>query len=245
MRKSASQMFVAGLLVATMATSACQVSDGGRHLDETAALDGVWRGVAEDVEARRLLRGHVLDGLMLAVDIDTHEAHSAELDLRDGHLSGLFAQRDSTGERERDYRIDGYGQAYEHLDASLIGSRSDGSLSLFYDQPRSFDHASFDAVAGQYSHYGVALDISLSIDRLGRIEAYDDAGCVYFGSLDIPDSRRNLYAVTLEVDNCAIARDFAFGIGSLDWDEQGWETLILPVWFDGQDRVEAWTLHRH
>ena len=245
MRKSASRMFVAGLLVAAMATSACQVSDGGRHLDETAELDGVWRGVSEDVEARRLLRAHVLDGLLLAVDVDTEDAHSGELLLRDGHLSGLFAQRNATGERERDFRIDGHAQAYEHLDASLFGSRSDGSLSLFYDQPRSFDHASFHAVEGLYSHYGEALDISLSIDRLGRIEGHDDAGCVYFGSLDIPDSRRNLYAVTLEVDNCAIARDFAFGIGSLDVDAQGWQTLTLPVWFDAQDRVEAWTLHRH
>ncbi len=210
----------------------------------TADLDGVWQGVFSAPGQHENLQAHVLDGLMLSVDLNREQAHSAEVVLDGGDLAGLFAHRGEAGVREEDYTVLGKARAYERMEADLLGDHADGQLSLFYDRLQSFEGASLAAVAGQYVFYGESIQVSLAIDSLGRVEAYDDAGCAYFGRMRVPDRSINVYTMTLDISGCALAGDFAYGLGSLEYDRSGWEVIVLPLWFDEQDRVEAWRLER-
>ncbi len=210
----------------------------------TADLDGVWKGVFSAPGQHDSLQAHMLDGLMLSVELNREQAHSAEVVLDDGQLAGLFAHRGDAGVRDEDYTVLGDARAYERIEADLLGARSDARLSLFYDAPQSFDGASLAALAGQYVFYGESIDVSLAIDGFGRVEAYDDAGCAYFGRVQVPDRAINVYTVSLDVSGCALAGDYGYGLGSLEFDRSGWEVLVLPLWFDAQDRVEAWRLER-
>jgi hypothetical protein len=212
--------------------------------DETAELDGVWRGVVSGGNSHESLQAHVLDGLMLTIDLNGEQAHSGELVLDSGELSGLFAQRASAGERDEDYAIAGFAKAYDRIEADLLGSQDSKSMSLFYDESQSFAGASYFAAEGLYAYYGPDLQITLSIGQDGHIEGYDDVGCAYFGGLSIPDPSQNIYAVSLEVSGCALSGETGFGIGSLTRDIYGEEELTLPMWFYTQDRVEAWILQR-
>lgn len=210
----------------------------------TSDLDGVWKGVFSGPGQHDSLQAHALDGLMLSVDLDREQAHSAELVLDHGELAGLFAHRGDAGVRDQDYTVLGHARAYERIEADLLGDQSDASLSLFYDTPQSFDGASLAAVVGQYVFYGESIEVSLAIDGFGRVEGYDDAGCAYFGRVQVPDRAINVYTVSLDVSGCALAGDYGYGLASLEFDRSGWEVLVLPLWFDGQDRVEAWRLER-
>lgn len=229
-----------------LSLSACQVDV--RHdadsFGTTADLDGVWQGVLSTESKHETLQGHMLDGLLLSVDLDTGEAHSAEMVLDQGELAGIFARRGPAGEREQDYTVLGSAEPYERIEADLLGEQSDARLSLFYAERQTFDGASYAEVEGLYAYYGDQLQVTLSIGYDGTIEGYDDAGCAYFGALDVPDFSRNVYAVSLEVDGCALAGDYGYGLGSLEYGGFGDSALVLPIWFDDQDRVEAWYLQR-
>ncbi len=224
--------------------AACQ--GGYDHYDsgpDTAALNGVWRGSVSDDQGLESMQANVLDGLLLSVSQDQQRAHSGELVLDQGELAGLMAMRDELGERDRDYSVLGYAQPGDVLEADLLSQRGDAQMSLFFDAARSDMGASYAGVSGLYYLDAPAIQISLSIDDFGRIEGYDDAGCAYFGQLSVPDRRDNIYAVSLDVQGCAMDGEYAFGIGSLRYD-RGWLQLVLPIWFDQQDRVEPWVLDR-
>lgn len=230
------------LVVAALAgLSACQAPDSDEQ--DTAALNGVWRGVVSDAQQHESLQAHVLDGLMLAVSHDGKRAHSGELCLENGRLQGLYAARDEFGARDRDYQLRGQARSGDSIEADLYGKREDAALSLFYNADQSYQHASHAQIAGLYYLDSAALKISLSVDEDGWIEGYDDAGCAYFGHVAVPHAGRNVYAVSMEVEGCALAGDFAFGLGSLR-EAGGWPQLVLPVWFDEHDRVEPWVLER-
>lgn len=212
-------------------------------VDSTRALNGVWRGAVSESGGLESMQAHVLDGLMLGVSQDGQRAHSGELVLDDGKLAGIVAMRDELGRRDRDYTVLGYAQPGDVMEADLLSSKQDAAMSLFYDEARSFEGASYNAIAGLYYLDSPVLQISLSIDDYGYVEGYDDAGCGYFGQVSVPDRRDNLYAVSLDVEGCALDGEYSFGIGSLRY-SQGWPQLVLPVWFDNQDRVEPWVLDR-
>lgn len=230
------------LLISSGALAACQVVDPGAA--DTGSLDGVWRGAVTAESKQTPMQAHVLDGLLLGVELDGAGAHSGELVMDNGELSGLYASRDALGRRDTDYTVLGSAVPYDRLEASLLGAGPARRMSLYYDQARSFAGSSYATVAGLYAYYGSDLQLTLSIDHHGDIEAYDDAGCAYFGQLRVPDREQNLYAVSLDVEGCALAGDYGFGIGSLAYGPGGVLELSLPIWFDEQDRVEAWILER-
>ena len=71
------------LVVAALAgLSACQAPDSDEQ--DTAALNGVWRGVVSDAQQHESLQAHVLDGLMLAVSHDGKRATVVNYALRTG-----------------------------------------------------------------------------------------------------------------------------------------------------------------
>lgn len=234
-------MRIVVMIVTLLGMVACQSPDADEQ--DTVALNGVWRGVVSDAKQHESLQAHVLDGLMLAVSHDGERAHSGELRLRDGHLEGLYAARDEVGEREQDYQLRGLAWPGDSMEADLYGPGEDAALSLFYNADQSYEYASYARIAGLYYLDSAALQISLSVGQAGWIEGYDDAGCAYFGYVEIPHPERNVYAISMEVEGCALAGEFAFGIGSVR-DVEGWPQLVLPVWFDEQDRVEPWILER-
>ena len=225
-------MYKISLTLLAMSLAACQGSDYGPSSD-TQDLNGVWRGSVSDSKGLESMQAHVLDGLMLAVSQDKRRAHSGELVLDDGQLGGILAMRGEAGEREQDYSVLGYADPGDVMEADLVSNQNDGEMSLFYDA----------AIAGLYYLDNLDFQLSLSIDELGGIEGYDDAGCAYFGQLSIPNPADNIYAVNLDVEGCALDGEYSFGIGSLQY-VQAWPQLVLPIWFDQQDRVEAWVLDR-
>lgn len=229
------------LLISLASLAACQSVDW--TADDTRELNGVWRGVVSDTKQHESLQAHVLDGLMLAVSNDGQRAHSGEMWLDNGRVEGMFAARDGVGARDEDYILYGQAAPGDSIEADLIGEREDAALSLFYNADQSYDGASYDRISGLYYLDTADLQISLSVDESGYVEGYDDAGCAYFGRVTIPDRDRNLYAVAMDVEGCAMAGEFAFGIGSVRR-LGGWVQLILPVWLDNQDRVEPWVLER-
>lgn len=211
--------------------------------DDTKALNGVWRGVVSDAAEHESLQAHVLDGLMLAVSNDGQRAHSGEFSLAQGRVQGLYAARDELGQRDEDYALNGHAWPGDSIEADLIGEHSDAALSLFFNADQTYNGASYAAIEGLYYLDTTDLQITLSIDAYGYVEGYDDAGCGYFGGLSIPDSSDNIYALTLDVEGCAMAGEFGFAIGSVKY-SGGWPYLVLPVWFEAQDRVEPWILQR-
>lgn len=212
--------------------------------DTTTDLDGVWRGAVSEAKALESIQAHVLDGLVLAVSEDGQRGHSGELVLDGGELAGVMAIRDDLGERDRDYAVIGYADAYDYLQADLINDVSDAQISLHYDRAHSDVAASYSELSGLYQFNAPELQLTLSIDDFGFIEGYDDAGCAYFGRLRINDLRLNVYEVSLDVEACTLDGEYAFGIASLEYDRSGWPQLVLPVWMDEQDRVEPWILIR-
>ncbi len=229
------------LILLCLPLAACQIV---HPTDTTADLDGVWQGVLSVDGRHQALAAHVLDGLMLGMDLDGQQTHSAELVLDGGELAGLFARRDAAGERAEDYTILGKAQAYDRIEADLLGDDADGALSLFYDGEQSLERLRLRDLAGLYSYESADLQLTMSINRQGSIEAYDDAGCAYFGQLDWPDPARNVFAISLSVDGCALAGEYGYGLGSLAYGRDGQVWLNLPLWLDEQDRVEAWRLRR-
>ena len=225
-----------------LSLSACHSGDPD-SASSTRDLNGVWRGAVSDAKGLQSMQAHVLDGLLLSVSQDQQRAHSGELVLDDGQLSGILAMRGAAGEREQDYSVLGYAQPDDIIEADLLANNEQGQLGLYFDGARSWAGASYAEGAGLYYLDNLDFQLSLSIAEDGWIEGYDDTGCAYLGQLSIPDQWENLYAVSLEVQGCALDGEFSFGIGSLQT-VQGWPELVLPIWFDEQDRVEAWVLQR-
>ncbi|MGJ8668228.1 MAG: hypothetical protein ACSHXK_01960 [Oceanococcus sp.] len=235
-------MYKIGITLLAVCLSACQGSEYS-PASSTQDLNGVWRGSVSDAKGLESMQAHVLDGLLLAVSQDKRRAHSGELVLDDGQLAGILAMRGEAGERGQDYSVLGYADPGDVMEADLLSNQDDGQMSLFYDLARSYQGASYYDVAGLYYLDNLDFQLSLSIDVQGFIEGYDDAGCAYFGQLNIPDAADNIYAVSLDVEGCALDGEYSFGIGSLQY-VQGWPQLVLPLWFEQQDRVEAWVLDR-
>ena len=229
------------LVLIVTVLSACQTSS--EH-DDTAALNGVWRTVVSDSNSHESMQALVLDGLMLSVSSNGQKAHSGELVMDNGQVSGLFARRDAQGERDRDYTVLGEAYPGDQLEADLLGSHGNAALSMFFDATKTYSGGDYRNISGLYYLDAPQLQISLSIDQYGVLQGYDDAGCGYFGQVSIPNRRDNLYEVALEVEGCAIAGDYGYGLASVRFDAQGWPELVLPIWFDEQDRVEPWVLQR-
>lgn len=85
------------------------------------------------------------------------------------------------------------------------------SMHPAYDRP-----ASLDVLAGTYTRTtSVGYTMTMSFTQGGQLTGSDSRGCVFNGTVTVPDSNHNLYQIAATVTSCGI----------LDGDYQGHGTL--------------------
>ncbi len=85
------------------------------------------------------------------------------------------------------------------------------SMHPAYDRP-----ASLDVLAGTYTRTtSVGYTMTMSVTQGGQLTGSDSRGCVFNGTVTVPDSNHNLYQIAATVTSCGI----------LDGDYQGHGTL--------------------
>jgi hypothetical protein len=97
----------------------------------------------------------------------------------------------------------------------LNGTGDNGSFSLSmhpgYDRP-----ASLDLLAGTYTRTtSIGYTMTLSITQGGEITGSDSRGCVFNGTVAVPDPTHNLYQVSATVTSCGILDGSYQGHGTL------------------------------
>ena len=214
---------------------ACQVVE---HPGEIP--DGVYRGGIETAGKIDTHQVHLLDGLALGLGLDSQRSLSAELVGTPQALALTVVRRDNSGFVEQRQAF--HGEAFLHDGITAVSRDGRSELDWYYDPAASDGAAPHSLLAGQYSYSRNSFQVSLAVFADGRIEGYDNLGCGYFGWLQIPDWRRNLYSVAIDVEGCTLRPDFAYGIASAEGN--GVRTLVLPLWFDADDRIETWILDR-
>lgn len=111
----------------------------------------------------------------------------------------------------------------------MIEHHSNGTMSGHYDgngdngtfnmgtTPMWDRPASLDAVAGVYTRStSSGYTMTMTIGANGVLTGSDSKGCVFNGTLSVPDPTHNLYAIEATVSSC----------GSLDGNYRGMGTLV-------------------
>lgn len=83
-------------------------------------------------------------------------------------------------------------------------------LELAYDKDYE-KGASLSTLHGTYSDNSIALTFSAD-----QVDGQDNEGCVYAGTVSVPNSKRNLYELQLTVSNCGSLNGNYGGLASLN-----------------------------
>lgn len=85
------------------------------------------------------------------------------------------------------------------------------SMHPGYDRP-----ASLDRLAGTYTRTtSIGYTITMSVTQGGQLTGSDSRGCVFNGSVSVPDPTHNLYQVNATVSSCGILNGAYQGHGTL------------------------------
>lgn len=92
--------------------------------------------------------------------------------------------------------------------------------------------SSLDTVAGVYTRTtSNGYTMTLSMDALGQLTGSDSRGCVFSGTVTVPDPRHNLYGIDANVSSCGTLDGHYTGMGTLlDADAmRDWMTAMHPL----------------
>lgn len=112
------------------------------------------------------------------------------------------------------------------------GNGDRGSFELLpspmWDRP-----ASLETLAGVYTRTtSTGYAITLSIDANGQVHGSDSTGCVFDGTVHVPDPAHDLYGIEMHLSSC----------GTLDGDYRGMGTLLdadaMHDWMTGMTLLE-------
>ena len=101
------------------------------------------------------------------------------------------------------------------------------SLSPMWDRP-----ASIGTVAGVYTRTtSNGYTMTMTLDANGQLHASDSRGCMFNGTVSVPDSTHNLYRIDATVTSCASLDGTYQGMGTLlDADAmRDWMTAMHPL----------------
>ena len=92
--------------------------------------------------------------------------------------------------------------------------------------------ASLGAVAGVYTRStSDGYTMTMTMDASGQLHGSDSAGCVFTGTVTVPDPNHNMYALDAQVTSCGALDGHYQGMGTLlDADAmQDWMTQMHPL----------------
>jgi hypothetical protein len=124
----------------------------------------------------------------------------------------------------------------DHHSSGTTGGRYDGNgdhgtfsmgMSPMWERP-----ASLDEVAGVYTRStSSGYTITMTIGANGELMGSDSKGCVFNGTLSVPDPARNMYAIEATVSSCGSLDGNYRGMGALvDADAMvDWMTAMHPL----------------
>jgi hypothetical protein len=102
-----------------------------------------------------------------------------------------------------DFTIDGTVAARATITGTYGGGGDMGTLTLSFDSVYDRD-SSLAALVGQWERLDALQNptATFSFDAQGAIEGSDADGCIYSGTVTVPDPTVNVYAVALTVASC-------------------------------------------
>jgi len=169
------------------------------------APDGEIRFIADDGEQNKGMI--TLDGDKYTISLKSYNDDG--IFIGDGSVSGDYSSTAITGETSHAGEV-----------------TSTFSLTV---SPESSDGASLSTITGNYATLDGLASIAIDVD--GLISGSDDDGCVYGGSLTVPDSTVNVYDISLEVSNCGQFNDTYNGLATYatPFDDSNQKGLIFQV----------------
>ena len=214
------------LVVLAISLAACGGGSGGAAAPPPAQTQGIWRGTAsvDSVSFTNALA--MIDGaghtniIPQAAGTDDSQFRGT-LAASDGAIdTGVSALTlfDTAGNLNDIFSVQqGYVVPASALAATLSSSGSfprPATLNLTYDN--IYDRpASLGLVSGIWGETHGTYTITLAIDGAGTINGSDTNGCVYSGTVRIPDPTHDLYALKMDIQSCYNVVVHASGQGVL------------------------------
>lgn len=230
-----------------LALSAC--GGGGSNADPTTAAPppaasttsttpGLWKGTISSTTTGQTtavvaLTGHdghtvwmTTDGRTWDGQLPLHGDHfEATLD---GHMHEGAQFPDGTNHGSATMSVDHHsaGVTRGHHSGNGDAGTFDLAMNSMWNRP-----AALDTVAGVYTRTtssGYAM--TMTIDARGQMTGSDSRGCVFDGTVTIPDPAHNLYDIDAHVSSCGTLDGHYAGMGTLlDADAmQDWMTAMHP-----------------
>lgn len=162
----------------------------------------------DDVEGLEII-GLVVGAEMRFVSLDANAAYAGLGSINGNDFTAETTGYDLDSGVNWTSEITGTIRTGESISATYSGNGQTGTVELEYD-PLSDRGSSFDRIADIWSVTDGLNTLTLTVDVDGRIDGSDTDGCVYSGSISIPDADVNIYSMELEVSSCG-EDDGAYG----------------------------------
>jgi hypothetical protein len=237
------------ILAAGFALAACSGGGGGSEgsstnvpVPDTTTKDttpGVWKGTISSATTGQTasvvaLTGH--DGHTVWMATDGRVWHG-QVPLHGDRFDATLTGHMYEGAQFPDGTNHGtFDMAIEHHSASTTsghhtGSGDAGAFNMAMS-PMWERAASLSTVAGVFTRTtsnGYAM--TMAIDTHGQVTGSDSKGCVFNGTVTVPDSQHNMYDVDVDVSSCGTLDGHYAGMGALlDADAmQDWMTAMHPL----------------
>lgn len=224
----------------SVATATAPAPTGGANSPATppaASTSGVWKGTIASTTTGRsvpLVALTGVDGHSVWMTTDGR-VWSGSMPTTGDHFDATFSGHMSEGDHFPDGTDHGTASMMiDHHSSSMTSGRYSGSGDAgtfdmgpnpMWDRP-----SALDVVAGVYTRStSNGYTMTMTIGANGQVTGSDSRGCVFTGTVTVPDPTHNIYGMDTTVTTC----------GSLDGHYQGMGTLL------DADAMQDWMIAMH
>lgn len=207
--------------------SACGGSGGNGST--TNEMGGIWKGtilLVDEITPQDSIG--LISESGLSVFLASGDLAIVHLSTSNNNFSGNYTEY-----YEENGANDGSISGTFIADNSFTGSayfegEKTSSLSFSYDSLNSRT-PSLETISGTYSDTENGYTQTFNIDSDGDITGSDTDGCVFGGSVSIPNINYNIYNVKLTASNCGELTGTYNGLGALIDDTEENDTFVMGV----------------
>lgn len=195
-------------------------------------INGIYVGGGNEVGFGNFVIVALVDNGRIQAASDTGVIYNGSVSLQENNRfsSSLVLYDDFDSTRFATASLNGNYVAGRSLTGSYSAStNTTGSVNLDYSPDIYERSASLDLISGSWMVNSVSTSSTVTFEQNGDIFGTDSDGCVFSGSTTVPNTNRNMYKVSLKVENCGEFNGSYSGLGALSSADASNEFVVIAT----------------